>query len=218
MNSRKSASLPPPTANNAAGEAALRILTAAETLFAERGFAAVSMNDIAERCSVSKANLFHHFSSKRALYLAMLRNACQDAAQHLRHLEARKGNFGERFSDYAADMLRNMLDHESLHRLMLRELLSEEDEALTKELAERVLGEKFARLVTILRTGQTDKTLRPGFDPAIAAILLIGVNIFFLQCQNLFKHFPDVRVAADPERYTALISDILLQGILPAKS
>lgn len=211
-NARKRASLPPPNLNG--GKAVKRIVAVAETLFAERGFEAVSMNDIAERCNVSKANLFHHFSNKRALYMAMLRNACDDAAEHLRHLEAREGGFADRFSDYATDMLRSTLDHARLHRLMLRELLSEQDEPLTQELAERVLGDKFVRLVTILRTGQTRGNLRTGFDPAIAAIVLIGATIFFLQCQNLFKHFPDVHVAADPERYTALVSDILLHGIM----
>jgi TetR/AcrR family transcriptional regulator len=173
------------------------------------------MSEIADHCGVSKANLFHHFTNKRELYTAMLHNACRDAAEHLQHLEARDGGFAERFSDYAADMLRSALNHERLHRLMLRELLTEKDESLTRELAERVLGDKFARLVTILRTGQTRKALRTDFDPAIAAIMLIGMNVFFLQCQKLFKHFPDVRVAADPKRYSALVSDILLRGIMP---
>lgn len=199
-------------------ETALRIVTAAEALFSECGFEAVSMTEIAQKSGVSKANIFHHFSSKRELYMAVLRNACRDAADHLQHLEAREGDFSERFTDYAADMLHSMLDHEPLHRLMLRELLAEKDAQLAKELAERVFGDKFARLVTILRTGQTRNELRRDFDPAMAAIALIGANVFFLQCQNVFRHFPDVQFAADPKRYTTLLTDILLHGLLPPSS
>ena len=53
-----------------------RILEAAESLFSERGFDAVSMSDIAAAAGVCKANVFHHFTSKNELYIAVLRNAC----------------------------------------------------------------------------------------------------------------------------------------------
>src|SRR5262245_25774211 len=39
----------------------------AAALFAERGFAAVSMNDIAEACGCAKSLLYHYFPSKERL-------------------------------------------------------------------------------------------------------------------------------------------------------
>lgn len=44
------------------------ILDAAETLFAENGFSGVSMRDIAAASKTTKALIFHHFTSKNALY------------------------------------------------------------------------------------------------------------------------------------------------------
>ncbi|HWR87919.1 MAG TPA: helix-turn-helix domain-containing protein, partial [Acidiferrobacterales bacterium] len=67
----------------ASTDAVDRILVVAETLFAEHGFDAVSMNAIAEAAGVSKANVFHHFTCKNDLYIAVLRNACRDSTQHL---------------------------------------------------------------------------------------------------------------------------------------
>ncbi len=64
-------------------ETVARILAAAEELFSRRGFDAVSMNEIAEAAGVSKANIFHHFESKNALYLAVVRNACSDSVERL---------------------------------------------------------------------------------------------------------------------------------------
>ena len=58
-------------------DSADRILRAAETLFAKHGFGAVSMSAIARRAGVSKANVFHHFATKQALYLAVLTAACR---------------------------------------------------------------------------------------------------------------------------------------------
>lgn len=195
-------------------DAPARILAAAEKLFAEHGFQAVSISGIAVRAGVSKANVFHHFSSKRELYVAVLRNACSDAAARLGDLETRNGSFQERFNAYAVDMFDGMLERERLHRLMLRELLTEDDGRLAKELAERAFGEKFARLAAILRAGQACGELRPDFDPAMAAIALIGANVFFLQSRNVLRHLPDAGAAADPRRYGALLADVLLRGML----
>lgn len=52
------------------------ILDAAERLFAQRGFAAVSMRDlVAETHLKNQASLYHHFRNKRALYEAVLSRA-----------------------------------------------------------------------------------------------------------------------------------------------
>jgi TetR/AcrR family transcriptional repressor of nem operon len=49
-----------------------RILEQAEHLMHLRGFNNTSLEDIASACSMTKANLFHHFKSKEELGLAVL--------------------------------------------------------------------------------------------------------------------------------------------------
>ena len=58
-------------------EGAQRILRIAAPLFAVKGFSGVSINDIAEAVGGSKANIFHHFPNKQALYLAAIGSACE---------------------------------------------------------------------------------------------------------------------------------------------
>lgn len=48
------------------------ILRQAECLIHLHGFASTSLDEIAKRCGMTKANLFHHFASKEALGLAVL--------------------------------------------------------------------------------------------------------------------------------------------------
>ncbi|HYB12333.1 MAG TPA: TetR/AcrR family transcriptional regulator [Myxococcota bacterium] len=49
-----------------------RILAAAESLFAERGFDGAAIRDIAARSGINGASLYNHFPSKQALYEAVL--------------------------------------------------------------------------------------------------------------------------------------------------
>ncbi|MBX7236715.1 MAG: TetR/AcrR family transcriptional regulator [Caldilineales bacterium] len=49
-----------------------QLLDAALTSFAARGYAAASVDDICQAAGVSKGAFYHHFSSKQALFLALL--------------------------------------------------------------------------------------------------------------------------------------------------
>jgi TetR/AcrR family transcriptional regulator len=194
-----------------------RILTVAEALFAEHGFDAVSINAIAEAAGVSKANVFHHFISKNDLYLAVLRNACRDATQHLDELGNDQQALAARLPQFARAHLENLLEHAQVARLMLRELLSDNPRH-GQELAEKVYGEKFSRFVAILRASQQAGELRADIDPAMVATVLLGANVFFFESREVLRHFPDVSFTQQPERYSSMLADILLHGILPPDS
>ena len=49
-----------------------RILDVAEGLFAAAGYSAVGMRQLAASVGLSKSTLFHHFPTKRALYMDVL--------------------------------------------------------------------------------------------------------------------------------------------------
>ena len=52
-----------------------RILDAAELVFAERGFEAATLREIARRVGIREPGLYNHFSNKRELYAAVLDRA-----------------------------------------------------------------------------------------------------------------------------------------------
>lgn len=56
-----------------------QILAIAATLFARRGFAGVTIKDIADACSINQAMLYRHFPSKEMLYLGVV----EDKIEHL---------------------------------------------------------------------------------------------------------------------------------------
>jgi AcrR family transcriptional regulator len=59
---------------------ALRILDAARSEFAQRGFPAARLQDIAERAGLTHPTLLYHFGTKERLYAAVIEQAMEDWA------------------------------------------------------------------------------------------------------------------------------------------
>lgn len=196
-------------------EGACRILSAAEGLFAEHGFDAVSMSMIAQRAGISKANIYHHFKTKSDLYLAVLVQACRASGGLLDTLTPSQGGLRRDLEGFAGAHLQKLLANESFSRLILRELL-EDGPRRGKELAQQGFGQNFARIVAILRDRQARGELRLDLHIPMLAMILIGANVFFFEARDLFRHYVDIDFADDPVRYTGMLVDILLRGILPA--
>ncbi len=57
------------------------IIREALKLFAEKGFAAVSMRDLAEAVGISASTIYHYYESKQALFQDMIRQANELTAQ-----------------------------------------------------------------------------------------------------------------------------------------
>lgn len=55
-----------------------QLLAAGKTLFLARPYDQVSMDDVAAEAAVSKALIFHYFSSKRELYVEIVRRAASE--------------------------------------------------------------------------------------------------------------------------------------------
>jgi len=67
-----------PTAPPPRGEARDRILQVASERFAARGYADVSMQEIADAVGITKAALYYHFRSKEDLFAEVARRAIND--------------------------------------------------------------------------------------------------------------------------------------------
>jgi TetR/AcrR family transcriptional regulator len=193
------------------GEAA--ILSAGVRLFAEQGFDGVSMRGIAEAAGVSKANIYHHFSSKEALYLAILQSSAAETATLVENLADGAGSFDERLKEFSKAYQHHLFDRRLSSRLLLRESLSG-DEQKGKKIADQVVGNAFRRMISILRAGQDAGFLRRDLDPTLCAFLLFGGNVFFFQAQNILKHFPEAEFAREAGCFSDGMVDVLLNGIL----
>lgn len=86
-----------------------RILRAAATLFAHKGYAGTSTREITEAASVTKPTIYYHFKSKRDLYLTILGEA-------MRIFHDRLNSSATRFADMRTCLRSLLFGIESLVR------------------------------------------------------------------------------------------------------
>lgn len=68
---------------------ATRLVVAARTCFAERGYAAVGVSDICRTAGVAKGSFYRYFDSKEAIFLAAARSTVDAVGEQLDQLPAR---------------------------------------------------------------------------------------------------------------------------------
>jgi len=164
------------------------ILEAAEALFAEKGFDAVSISAIARLANTSKPNIYHHFKNKNELYLAVMKTAVQRSSVLLDALEDAPGTFRQHLSDFSVGQLNNILAHKRSTQLILRETLSGGTQN-GQEIARHVVEEVFSRLVAM-------------------------VQMFFFQANPIIQTIPEIHFTNDARAFSAGVMDILFNGIL----
>ncbi len=189
------------------------ILEAAEILFAQKGFDAVSMSAIAGLANTSKPNIYHHFKNKNDLYLAVMKTAVRRSSALLDALEDAPGTFRERLGGFSAGQLENILGHKRSTQLILRETLSEESQH-GEELTRLVMGEVFSRLVAMVSQGQQKNEFRKDIDPILAAFMIVSANMFFFQASPAMQHIPEFEFVDDASAFSKGVMDLLINGML----
>lgn len=191
----------------------LAILEAAEQLFADKGFDAVSMSAIASLAKTSKSNIYHHFKNKHDLYLSIMKKAVQGTSELLDALEDAPGTFKQRLAEFSAGQLGNILSHQRSSQLILREALSGASER-GREIAKHLVSNVFLRLIAMVQQGQQENEFRQDVDPTLAAFMVVSANMFFFQTRPIMQYMTEIQLTSDATTYTEGVMDILFNGLL----
>lgn len=105
-----------------------RILDAAETIFAQRGYAAASLREIANEASVTQPALYNHFDSKENLYRAVLERGLRPSLNMMKSQLAQSLPREAMIAlpEQAIDLL---ADHPPIAAFLIQAAHSDEDEA-----------------------------------------------------------------------------------------
>lgn len=147
-----------------------QILDAAVRVFAERGYEATRVGDIASEAGVAYGLVYHYFASKEAVLEAVFREAWGRLLAAVVLAEETAGTAPERLELVVKIVLRAWRDDPNLVRLLVREVTR--NPHIQDELDE--IGQAFAALERIIAGGQAEGTLRPTLDARLCAWMLYG--------------------------------------------
>jgi AcrR family transcriptional regulator len=152
-----------------------RILEAAETLFAARGFSGTAVRDIASAAEVNPAMIHYYFGNKESLYRAIL----ESAAARVRSLlmeTAGSDSSRERLTRFVDSYAGYILSHPNLARILFREMLA--GGKRIKAIAQKYAPVNYGLAREAIADGIRRKELR-AIDVDLAPISLMGMIVVF---------------------------------------
>lgn len=187
------------------------IIEAALELFAERGFGATRMDDVARRAGVAKGTLFVYFPTKQDLFRAAARTI---TAANLERLQLVAANLDRPIAEVVPALLAHaafVADTRvpALIRLLISEsrLFPDLAQVWHDEVASKVL----ALLTSVIANAQARGELRAG-DPQLFAFSIIGPMfsgiIFREVLRETDAHLPDLHKLAVQH------AEIVLRGLV----
>ena len=174
-----------------------RILDAAETLFAERGYEGATLRDVAARVGLQTPSLYNHFDSKEALYGAVLERDLGPVLLMLIEF-VENGRDSEDAHEELIPVLMKILEQRpALPRLLQHETLSG-GQRLTPMLREYLVpifehGHSMAEPRALAAGWETD-------DVPLLVLALIQVVLGFFTMAPLYKDLNGLDLLADQSK------------------
>lgn len=171
-----------------------RVLDAAEALFAERGFEATSLRAIARASGIQQPGLYNYFSSKEALYAAVLDRALRPLSQAMDPAlwQTPEGEFRSTLTSVMTDLL---LEHPTMAALFQRALQGD-----PKSLGNLLVKDWLDRLFRQAMSGLQEQGEAPAdpIDLALEAIAMFNLTTGYFLSQRIVETLIDEDIA-NPE-------------------
>ena len=190
------------------------ILSSAEELFVERGFAATSMTEIAKVAEVTKSLIHHHFGSKEELWQEIKRHRMAQWLEVQKRLLIESADGDHVFEESLRNYFRFLQENPEFVRLSA--WMSLEDPRLSEAVDPELIELASRRLVKEQQEGR----LRSDVDARHILAMLLSLTMHWFVARNSFVSIrvadPD-QVQAD-EAYLEDMMRVFLAGVRPARS
>lgn len=193
-------------------DARTKLMETATQLFAQKGFNAVSIRELARTAQVNSALISYYFGSKEGLYQEVLEEQFILIAQMLKVFEDMPSTSPtERITMYAMNIAIIHQQRPFLTRFIISELINSTPcyEAVIKKYISRL----FHFLHTTFEEGISKGEFKPDLNRDFATVSLAGIMNFFFITKPIFQEFTSLSDKIN-EEYTSQALDTFLNGIL----
>ena len=193
-----------------------RIVRAALSEFAARGFKGASMDAIAARTHTTRAMINYYFGAKEALYLAVLEHVYAEIRRAEGELDLDHLPPVEAMGRIVEFTFRYYIDHESFVRLVIAENQAK-GRHLKKSKAMRTLNRPIVSLLArVIERGQADGTFRDGIQPVNVHMAIAALGNFNVTHQHTFSAIfqRDMGAKGDVEGRCEVVTDFVLRYLM----
>ena len=161
-----------------------KIIKAAITEFALRGFDGARVDEVARRSGVNKTLLYHHIGNKDRLFTAALETAYQSIRERQREFVARQLDPETGVRQLVHLLLSIWVEHQDYGKL----LASENFHGGKHVKRSKLIGEMYSQLVDaltdLLKRGAALGVFRPNIDPVDLYISISSLSAYYVAHQH----------------------------------
>jgi AcrR family transcriptional regulator len=184
------------------------LLDAAVRVFAQKGYHAARIGDIAEEAGVAYGLLYHYFSSKEEVLRSVFRETWRALIHTIKSVEEGDDPPREQLRKVAEILLRSWRREPELVRVLVLEVTR--SSLLAGEMDEVVAS--FAAIQAIVERGQADGSIRTDLDARLASYVFYGA-IDELLTGWVLGRLPDSE--EDVARAERTVVEIVTGGLAP---
>jgi AcrR family transcriptional regulator len=188
------------------------IVSAAIDVFAEKGFAAAKLDDVARRAGIAKGTLYRYFDTKEDMFRAVVR---EGITTRLEETEAAASAFEGSIADFVRMLLTRAAGRLGENRLpAIARMVLAESRAFPDLAAlwhDQLIARMLALITGMISRAQARGEVRPG-DPKLYAFSILGpMATATLLHEVLGSSHP---AAPDLDKLAAHHAEIVLHGLL----
>lgn len=172
-----------------------QLIQVAQHLFAEKGFKATTIQDIAHKAGVNVSLVSYHFSGKEGLFRACIERTATTRLQVANNILSPAKSLEEfrvRLGMFVDEMLLFHVEHPDICTILQRDLNSELP--LVRDIFEQTFLKAFECLVSFFAAGKTAGYLADWLNPLISATSFYGFILQIGKSQEIAKQYFQVTI------------------------
>lgn len=180
------------------------IFEAAARIFSEKGYAATSIQDVADAVGILKGSLYYYIDSKEDLLFGVIQEAHEAGLANLERLHHIQGNALVKLRFAIEAHLRS-----NIKNLVKVGVFFHDFRSLSGDRHDYIVTERDTydqRFRALIRQGQEEGVITPDIDPKIASLAILGMVNWVYQWYRASG-------PAAPEELAATFADLVLGGL-----
>ncbi|MCL4425770.1 MAG: TetR/AcrR family transcriptional regulator [Firmicutes bacterium] len=161
------------------------LFKAALEVFAEKGFANATVDEIVQRAGVAKGTVYHHFESKEELFLVLLQTGTEYLVSEAQEELLYHSEAAERLQVVIERYIRFLGKYKEFFKVLLTEIWWVDDR--WKEQVQNLRQEMLKPLITVIGEAQERGIIRKDVAPENLAPALFGLITHETLHWTLFK-------------------------------